>query len=45
MRLPKGSCIYQTFVKVEFYGKVTGFWALEAHVPFQKYQGPPIVVR
>ena len=25
--------------------KVLSFWALGVHVPFQKYQGPPIVVR
>ena len=33
------------FVKVGFLDKVTGLWAFEGHLPFQKYQGPPIVVR
>ena len=28
-----------------FHDKVPSFWALGAHVPCQKYQGPPIVVR
>ena len=24
---------------------MTGLWAFETQMPFQKYQGPPIVVR
>ena len=24
---------------------MTGLWAFEGHLPYQKYQGPPIVVR
>ena len=36
---------HQTFVKVGFPDKVTGLWAFERQMPFQKYQGPPIVVR
>ena len=32
-------------MKVGFYDKVTGLWAFEEQIPFQKYQGPLIVVR
>ena len=31
--------------KARFSDKVTGLWAFETQMPFQKYQGPPIVVR
>ena len=34
-----------TFVKVWFPDKVTGLWAFETQMPFQKYQGSAIVVR
>ena len=33
------------FVKVGFPDKMTGLWAFEGQMPYQKYQGPPIVVR
>ena len=33
------------FVKVAFPDKVTGLWAFEVRMPYQKYQGPAIVVR
>ena len=36
---------HQTFVKVQFYDKGPGFWAFEEHLPYQKYQRPPILVR
>ena len=36
---------HQTFVKVGFPDKVTGLRAFEGQMPYQKYQGPPIVVR
>ena len=32
-------------VKVGFPDKVTGLWAFERQMPFQKYQGSAIVVR
>ena len=32
-------------MKVGFLDKVTGLWAFEEQIPYQKYQGPPIVVR
>ena len=32
-------------VKVGFPDKVAGLWAFDTQMPFQKYQGPPIVVR
>ena len=32
-------------VKVAFFDKVTGSWAFEAQIPFQKYQQAPIVFR
>ena len=37
--------LHQTFVKVGFTDKVTGLWGFEGQMPYQKYQGPPIVVR
>ena len=36
---------HKTFVEVGFPDKVTGLRAFETHLPYQKYQGPPIVVR
>ena len=36
---------HQTFVKVGFPDRITGLWAFEGQMPYQKYQGPPIVVR
>ena len=33
------------FCKVGFPDKLTGLWAFEEHLSYQKYQGPPIVVR
>ena len=33
------------FVKVGFHDKVTGLCAFEEQIPYQKYQGPTIVVR
>ena len=35
---------HQTFVKVGFPDKVTGLWAFEGQIPYQKFQGPPIKV-
>ena len=32
------------FCKVGFPDKVTGLWAFEEHLSYQKYQGPPRVV-
>ena len=40
---PSPQC-HQTFVKVGFPGKVTGLWAFEGQMSYQKYQGSPIVV-
>ena len=34
-----------TFVKVGFPDNMTGLWAFEGQMPYQKYQGSPIVVR
>ena len=36
---------HQIFVKLKFHDKVTGFWAFEGHLPYQKYHRPPIAVR
>ena len=37
---------YQTFVKVGFQDKATGFWAFEEHMLYyQKYQRSPTLVR
>ena len=36
---------HKTYVKEGFPDKVTGLWAFEGQMPYQKYQGPPIVVR
>ena len=33
------------FSKSSFPDKVTGLWAFEVWMPYQKYQGPAIVVR
>ena len=37
--------VLKLFVKVWFHDKVTGLWAFEVPLPYQKYQRPPIVVR
>ena len=36
---------HQTFVKVGFHDKGTGFGAFEEQMPYQKYQQPPILVK
>ena len=34
-----------SLIKVGFPDKMTGLWAFEVQMPYQKYQGPPTVVR
>ena len=36
---------HKTYVKEGFPDKVTGLWAFEGQMPYQKVQGSPIVVR